>query len=377
MSVLQEKFNNMLDRIEPPVFFGAALVVIVFCFIGAFFTNWASETFSTLQQGVVELFGWYYLLVATGFLVFSLWLMFSKHGKVRLGRDDSKPEFGNLAWFTMLFAAGMGIGLVFWSVAEPLMHYATPPMDQVQAESAAAVRESFRYTFFHWGLHPWAIYIVLAVALAYFHFRHDLPLAPRAVLYPLIGERFRGWPGHAVDILCTVGTLLGVATSLGLGAMQINAGLTKLADVPSNDIVQIIIVLSITLVAMISVVIGLKGGVRRLSMLNLILAFALWAFVVLAGPTLYLLESFVGGVAVYLQKLVTTSLWIDFTQDTDWQTSWTFFYWGWWISWSPFVGVFVARVSRGRTIRQFILGVLFVPTIASFLWISGFGCAFR
>lgn len=372
MRFLSQALRHLIERTEPPVFFGSAGLVIVFCVIGGVFTEWASDVFSGLQQSIVEYFGWYYLLIASGFLIFIVWVMV-RHGGVRLGKDNSRPEFGRLSWFTMLFAAGMGIGLVFWSVAEPLTHFTTPPMDMAAANSPEAVREALRYTFFHWGLHPWAIYIVLAMALAYFHFRHDLPLAPRSILYPLIGERFRGWPGHGVDILCTVGTLLGVATSLGLGAMQINAGLTKLAGIADSTGVQILIIALITLAAGTSVVIGLKGGVRRLSKFNLYLAAALWLFVLIAGPTIYLLETFVGGVAVYLQKLVVTSLWVDFTRDTDWQSSWTFFYWGWWISWSPFVGVFVARVSKGRTIREFVLGVLIVPTVASLLWLSVFG----
>jgi len=311
------------------------------------------------------------VLIATGFLIFSLYLVFSRFGKIRLGGPDDRPEFSYFSWFVMLFSAGMGTGLVFWGVAEPITHYIDPPL--AGARTPEAAREAMRFTFFHWGLHPWAIYIVIGLGIAYFHFRHKLPLAPRSLLYPLIGERMYGPIGHGVDILCTVGTLLGVATSLGLGAMQINTGIAEYFDVPFTTGVQVMIVATITGVATISVVSGIRAGIRRLSQLNLILAAILFAFVLLAGPTVYLLDTFVGTLGLYLQQLPKTSLWIDFTRESDWQANWTLFYWGWWISWAPFVGVFVARISRGRTVREFIVSVLIMPTCATFLWLSVFG----
>jgi len=362
--------RRLTARMQPTVFFGSALVVVAFCLFGGLYTETAAAVFETVQASVTRLFGWYYMLAASGFLVFAVWVGV-RHGRIRLGRDDDEPEFGLVAWFTMLFSAGMGIGLVFWAVAEPLTHYTEPW--RAEGASPEAVRESLRYTFFHWGLHPWAIYVVLALGLAYAHFRRGLPLAPRSVLYPLIGERIKGPIGHVTDILCTVGTLLGVATSLGLGAMQINAGLARFADVPETGTNQIVIIATITVVATISVVAGVQAGLKRLSLINLWLAFALWAFVLVVGPTVHLAETFVAGLATYLQNLVATSLWVTPMRDSEWQSTWTLFYWGWWISWSPFVAVFVARISRGRTIRTFILGMLLVPTVASFLWISVFG----
>lgn len=358
-------------RMSPPVFIGSALCVIVFCLFGGIYTATASDAFSSLQQFISRSFGWYYALIVTAFVVFAFWLMISPYGRLRLGPPDSRPEFRYPAWFAMLFSAGMGTGLVFWGVAEPLYHYSNPLFAQGDTPEAAV--EAMRYSFFHWGLHPWAIYILFGASIAYFHFRHELPLAPRSILHPLIGRHIQGPIGHGVDILCTVGTLLGVSTSLGLGAMQINSGLTYFMDVPLQTNVQVTIIALITLVATISVVSGIKAGIRRLSLLNLGLAFLLMLFVFLAGQTVYVLDTFVGSLGAYLQKLPVMSLWVEFTKNTQWQTDWTMFYWGWWISWSPFVGVFVARISRGRTIREFVLSVMLVPTLVTFAWLSVFG----
>jgi choline/glycine/proline betaine transport protein len=262
----------------------------------------------------------------------------------------------------MMFSAGMGTGLVFWGVAEPVMHWSDPPFPP--AAEGGPVREALRLSFFHWGFHPWAIYIVFGLSIAYFHFRHELPLAPRSLLYPLIGQRIHGPIGHAVDILATVGTLFGVATSLGLGAIQINSGLGRLWGTPQTESVQ---------VATISVVTGVRGGIRLLSRLNLGLAGVLLLFVLIAGPTVYLLQLFISSFGAYLQQFVSQSLWLDLRPDSRWQFDWTLFYWSWWISWSPFVGVFVARISRGRTVGEFIVAVLFVPVLITFLWLSVFG----
>jgi len=362
---------KMFETMNPPVFLGAAALVILFVAFGALFTPTAAAVFEATQTWIVHIFGWYYVLIATFFLIFTLAILFSPFAKIKLGPQDAKPEFSTLAWFVMLFSAGMGTGLVFWGVAEPVTHYLTPP--EAVPKSDEAVREALRYTFFHWGLHPWAIYIVLGLGIAYFHFRRGLPLAPRSVLYPLIGERFRGWIGHCVDILCTVGTLLGVATSLGLGAMQVNTGLTEISSVPNSVTVQVIIIAVITLIATASVVVGIHGGIRRLSQANLVLAALLFTFVLLAGPTLHILETLVTTTGGYLQKLIYMSFRLDITGDDQWQTNWTLFYWGWWISWSPFVGVFVARISYGRTVREFIISVLLVPVLVTFCWLAVFG----
>lgn len=366
-------YPKLLEKMEPPVFFGAALLVIGFCLFGGLFTDIASAVFGTLQSLVVDYFSWYYALVVTALLLFTFWLLLSPYRRIRLGKDDDVPQFSRPAWFAMLFSAGMGTGIVFWGVAEPLYHFSDPPSGN--GESADAARLAMQYTFFHWGLHPWAIYAVFSIAMGYFHFRRDLPLAPRSLLHPLIGDRIYGWTGHCVDILCTVGTLLGVSTSLGLGAMQINSGLSQFTDLSVTTAIQVTIIAVITLVATISVVSGIKAGIKRLSQLNLGLSALLLLFVLLAGPTFFLLETFVGSIALYVQNLPRMSLWVDFTGDGDWQAQWTFFYWGWWLSWSPFVGIFLARISRGRTIREFIITALLVPSAGTFFWLSVFGGA--
>ncbi len=352
---------------NPPVFLGSAAVVIVFVLVGTLFTDFARRTFAAIQQFIVGYFGWFYVLGATTMLVFVLWLLFSRVGRIRLGGDDARPEFGYFSWFAMMMAAGMGIGVVFFGAAEPIQHYIDSPT--AQSRTPQAVREAMRFTFYHWGLHPWAIYSAMALPLAYFHFRYKLPLAPRSLLYPLLGEGIHGRIGHAVDILCTVGTLFGVATSLGLGAQQINTGLNQLMGLPTGTWSQIGLIAAITAVATVSVVSGIKVGIRRLSEFNVGLAGVILLFVLITGPTLYIVELFISSVGYYLQKLPQTSLW----PGAEWQGNWTLFYWSWWISWSPFVGVFVARISKGRTIRQFIFAAFVVPTLMGFLWFSVIG----
>jgi len=358
-------------RMQPTVFMGSAGLVVAFCIFGGGFTETASATFEAVQAWIVDTLGWYYMLVTSALVLFAVGVVISPAGRLKLGKDDDEPEFGRVSWFAMLFAAGMGTGLVFWGVAEPLNHYMEP--HYAEPQTTAAMQDAIRYSFFHWGLHPWAIYLVLALAIAYYHFRIGLPLAPRSVLWPIIGKRIYGMAGHLTDILCTVGTLLGVATSLGLGAMQINAGLSMSMGIDTSTMIQVIIIATITLVATISVVSGVQRGIRRLSALNIGLAFALLLFVFLAGPTTYILDTYVGGLGVYFQTLIETSLETDFATNSDWQASWTLFYWGWWISWSPFVGIFVARISKGRTVRELILATLLVPTAVTFLWMATFG----
>lgn len=366
-------WSRLIDKMEPAVFFGSALAVIAFCLFGGLLTSTADRIFARLQTAVVTHFGWYYALVVSALLLYSFWLLLSRYHHVRLGPDDSRPAFGFGAWFAMLFSAGMGTGIVFWGVAEPLYHYATPPRGEPASPEAAAL--AMQYAFFHWGLHAWSIYLIFAAALAYFHFRLDLPLAPRSIFYPLAGERIYGWFGHLVDILCTVGTLLGVATSLGLGAMQLNSGIAMFSDLQVSVLVQVVLIVIITLLALVSVVSGIRAGIRRLSIINLGASGVLLLFVLLAGPTVYILETLVGSLGLYVQNLPRMSLWVDFTENGDWQAEWTFFYWGWWISWSPFVGVFVARISRGRTLREFVTCVLLVPSLGTFVWFAVFGGA--
>ena len=363
--------REWFDTMNPPVFFGAAALMIGIIIFGGLFTESAGIFFKEILSFISTYFGWFYVLSMTGFVVFVIWILFSRYGSIRLGGDDSRPDFSRLSWFSMLFAAGMGMGLVFWGVAEPLTHYMKP----VTAEpgTPAALNESIRFTFFHWGFHPWAVYIIFGLAMAYFHYRRGLPLAPRSMLYMIIGERYKGIIGHIVDVICVAGTTLGVATSLGLGAMQINSGFKELIGISYGTDVQVIIIVVITLIATTSTVTGVGKGIKALSLTNMVLAFALLLFVIVAGPTLYQLKTLISGFGDYIQNLPGMSLWIDNRKDSSWQASWTLFYWGWWISWCPFVGIFVARISKGRTIREFVFFVFLIPTIVTFIWLSAFG----
>ncbi len=364
-------WRRITSHMQPTVFFGSGALAIAFVVAGGVFTETTAGLFETVQTRITRYFGWYYVLVVTGFLLLTLAILTSPARRIRLGGPEARPEFGRVGWFGMLFAAGMGIGLVYFGVAEPLYHYQNPL--SADAQSQAAVIEATRIAYFHWGLHAWGIYIVLALAVAYAHYNRGLPLAPRSTLEPLIGERYAGPLGHGVDILCTVGTLLGVATSLGLGAMQINTSLSAFFGLPDTTATQILLIAGITGLATISVVSGVKNGVQMLSRANLFLILALTAFVLFAGPTLYVVELFVSALGEYVQTLPRMSLYLDPGADSEWQTNWTLFYWGWWISWSPFVAIFVARISRGRTIKEFILGVLLVPTLLTFFWFAVFG----
>jgi choline/glycine/proline betaine transport protein len=358
-------------KINPPVFFISAALIIAFVIFGALFTEAAGAMFDALQQGIAALAGWLYILAVAFFLIFVVGLFFSRYSKIRLGPDDSEPEFSYGSWFAMLFSAGMGIGLLFFSVAEPVLHYSNPP--GMEGRTEAAVQEAMEITFFHWGVHAWAIYIVVGLSLAYFSFRHDLPLTIRSALYPILGERIYGPIGNAVDIFAVLGTLFGVATSLGLGVMQVNAGLTYLFGVPEAIWVQMLLIAGITLLATISVATGLERGIRRLSEFNIGLGLLLVLFVFVMGPTVYLLNALAGNVGHYLDGLIENTFRTAAYGEAEWLGSWTIFYWGWWIAWSPFVGMFIARISRGRTIREFIGGVLLVPVALTFVWLTVFG----
>jgi choline/glycine/proline betaine transport protein len=357
--------------INPPVFFGSGIIALAFVIFAMVWSDTASTVFGGVQTWVTETAGWFYILSVAIFLVFTLGLAFSAYGRIKLGPDHSTPDYSYGSWFAMLFSAGMGIGLMFFGVAEPVMHYLSPPVGD--SGTVEAAREAMKITFFHWGLHAWAIYAVVALSLAYFAFRRGLPLTIRSSLYPLIGERIYGPIGHAVDIFAVVGTLFGVATSLGLGVMQVNAGLNYLFEVPVSIFVQVLLIIGITIIATGSVVMGLDGGIRRISELNLILAVALLAFVLIAGPTVHLMTTLVQNVGAYTSDIVSMTFNLFAYDQSSWIGGWTLFYWGWWIAWSPFVGMFIARVSRGRTIREFVTGVLLVPMGFTFMWMTFFG----
>ena len=359
------------STLNKPVFFISAGLIIAVCLYGALFSDHASLVFSDLQSCLLTNLGWLYMGSVAGFFMLVIYLAFSRFAHLRLGADDSEPEYSYGSWFAMLFSAGMGIGLMFFGVSEPMTHFLEPPVGEGGTIDAA--RNAMQVTFFHWGLHAWAIYIIIGLALAYFSFRHDLPLTLRSALYPVIGDKIYGKWGNAVDIFAILGTMFGVATSLGLGVMQVNAGLNYLFGLPVSIVVQVALIAAITCAATISVVAGLDAGIRRLSELNLVLALLLMVFVLIAGPTVMLLSSLIQNIGMYLSGLVDMTFRIYAYEPNEWIGNWTLFYWAWWISWSPFVGMFIARISRGRTIREFILGVLLVPSGFTFLWLTIFG----
>lgn len=370
-SMTSTKFKHA--KINPPVFFGSAILILAFVIFGGAFSEQAGNVFTSVQTWIVNNFGWFYLLSVAIFLIFTLSLAISSYGTIKLGPDHSEPDYGYFSWFSMLFSAGMGIGLLFFGVAEPIMHFSSPPVGE--GGTIEAARSAMSLTFFHWGLHAWAIYAVVGMSLAYFGYRHNLPLTIRSALYPLIGERIYGPIGHMVDIFAVLGTMFGVATSLGLGVLQINAGLNYLFDMPESIYLQMGIIGVITVLATGSVVAGLDAGIKRLSQLNLALAIVLLFFILIAGPTLFLMQSLIQNTGTYLSEVVRMTFNLYAYDPKEWMGGWTLFYWGWWIAWSPFVGMFIARVSRGRSIREFVLGVLFVPVGFTFMWMTFFGGA--
>ena len=361
------------EHIHPVVFPVSAIVIIGFVIFGAAASDTANDVLWEVQGWITDTFGWLFIAAVAFFLIFLFYLVVSQHGKVRLGPDDSRPDYGYLTWFAMLFSAGMGIGLVFWGVAEPIFHFIDAP--RAEGGSDAAALDAMVLTFHHWGLGAWSVYAVLGLSLAYFGFRHNLPMTVRSALYPLIGRRIDGWVGNLVDILAIFGTMFGIATSLGLGVAQINAGLNSAFDVPINEGTQILLIVIITIAATISVVTGIDKGIRRLSEVNITLAGLMLLFVAIVGPTILLIGAYVENLGNYVYNFVEMMFWSGSysADDAGWLSAWTIFYWAWWISWAPFVGSFIARISRGRTIREFILGVLLVPSLVSFAWFTVMG----
>lgn len=372
MALSPEKARKW-GKVNPPVFFTSAFIILCVVAIAAIFPQRSEILLKALQAQLFENASWFYILAVALILLTVAYLGLSRFGEIKLGPDHSQPQFSYLSWFAMLFSAGMGIGLMFFGVAEPVMHYLAPPVGDPQTVQAA--REAMEITFFHWGLHAWAIYAIVALILAFFSYRHGLPLTLRSALYPLIGERIYGPMGHAVDIFAVVGTVFGVSTSLGFGVLQVNAGLAHLFGLPVSSAMQVILIVIITGLATLSVVSGLDKGIRILSELNLSLAGILLLLIGILGPTVLLLKSFVQNTGAYLSDIInkTFNLYAYEPQSTEWLGGWTLLYWGWWLSWSPFVGMFIARISRGRTIREFVTGVLFVPAGFTLLWMTFFG----
>ena len=363
--------NNKYFDVDPPVFWVSAILIIAFILITLIVGDPMDQIFAVIQDSITENGGWFFVLAVNLFLIFCLAIAFGKFGDIRLGGQMAEPEFSKLAWFSMLFSAGMGIGILFWSVGEPILHYVAPPTGT--GSTVFSAQKSMQYTFLHWGFHAWGIYALVGMSLAFFTFNKKLPLTISSVFYPLIGEKIHGGLGKAINILAVVATLFGLATSLGLGVQQVSAGLNHLLGVEDTVTVQVLLIGGITLAATGSVVAGLSAGVKRLSQMNIIIGSVFLVFIIIVGPTLFITGSFVQNTGAYLQNFFELSFWTETYYQSDWQKSWTVFYWAWWISWSPFVGMFIARISRGRTIREFILGVLIVPTIITFLWLSAFG----
>ncbi|MBB3711970.1 choline/glycine/proline betaine transport protein [Limimaricola variabilis] len=370
----QERFW-IFPKVNRPVFIVSAALIVAFILFGAIFDDLANTVFTGVQGWLAGYFGWAMIILINLLLVFVVFMAVGPFGDIRLGRMDESPEYSLFSWTAMLFSAGIGIGLIYWGVAEPMYHYFAPP--GAEPETVRAAQEAMAISFMHWGFHAWAIYAVVALALAYFHFRKGLPLAIRSALYPLIGDRIYGRWGDLVDIVAVFGTMFGIVTSLGLGATQVNAGLEELFGVPNNVAVQIAIIAAITGMATLSVVAGLDGGIKRLSNINIILTLIFLAFMVIVGPTLFILDSFVDNYGYYLSRFIQLGTWNEGWQggneNANWQESWTIFYWAWWVSWAPFVGVFVARISRGRTVREFMFGVMLLPCSIMFFWFTAFG----
>ena len=365
-----EKFGPF-PRVNRPVFIASALLIVGFIFFGSLFGELAGEVFNQLQSFITHRFRWLFIILINVTVVFSLYIALSRYGDIRLGHQTEHPEYSLLSWFGMLFSAGIGIGLLYWGTAEPLYHFMSPPMGQ--AETVEAAKQAMSISFLHWGIHAWALYCVVALSLAYFHYRRGLPLSIRSVLYPLIGQKIYGKWGHVVDTLAVFGTMFGVVTSLGLGAMQINAGFSNVFGIPNNVPVQLCLIAIITAMATLSVMMGLDKGIKRLSDINIVLTVLLLGFMLFFGPTQFIIDSFIENIGNYVSQLIPLGFWSEAYSNTDWQANWTIFYWAWWVSWSPFVGIFVARISRGRTIREFIFGVLFIPMLLLFFWFTTFG----
>jgi len=369
---VKQQMKESGDRLNPVVFFGSSILIVVFALWTMFFTENAEGLINTLLGWVSDTFGWYYFLTVVAYLVFVIFIAASRFGDIRLGPDHSKPEFNLVSWASMLFAAGIGIDLLFFCISEPVSQFLNPP--QGEGGTVEAARHAMELTFLHWGISGWGIYTLVGMSLAYFSYRHKLPLTIRSALYPVFGERIYGPIGHAVDIAAVLGTVFGIATSLGIGVIQLNYGLSTMFGLPESTWIQALLVTMIVVFATLSAISGVERGIRRLSEFNMLLATALMIFVLFAGPTLFLLNAFVLNLGDYVSNFISLSFnTYAHDQPEDWLNAWTLFFWAWWIAWGPFVGLFLARISRGRTIRQFTIGTLILPLTFMMIWMSIMG----
>ena len=360
-----------LDIYLTPVFVIASIAILAFVVGSLVFQEGATKLFGNVRVWLTTNLDWWFMDITNLLLLFCLFLIVSPLGKVRLGGADAKPEYSNLTWLAMLFAAGVGIGLLFFGVAEPVYYFQKPPLG-ITPGTAEAATAGIAATVFHWGLHGWAIYGVVGLALGFFAYNRGLPLTIRSAFYPLLGDRVWGWPGHIIDTFAIFAGMFGLATSLGLGVKQVTAGLNYLFDIPANNTTMVVLIVVITAIAMISVLTGINVGIKRLSQFNIIVAVLLLLAVIILGPTLYILSSIFTSFGVYFAKIRPLSNWVGRT-DTSFLHDWTTFYWAWWIAWAPFVGTFIARISKGRTVRQFIFFVLLLPTLLCLVWFAAFG----
>lgn len=358
-------------RTNPPVFFTSAAFILLFLLAGVIWPAQTADLFGTLAAGIARNLGWFYILAVTGIVGFTLWVGISRYGSLRLGPPDSRPEYDNASWFAMLFTAGIGTVLMFYGVAEPTLHYVDNPTRTDGTIEAA--QEAVHLAFYHYGLHAWGVFGLAGLALGYFAYRKGLPLSIRSAFQPLLGDRIQGPIGHAIDIFAVLGTIFGVSVSLGLAASQFSAGLEHVTGLPNTQYVQVTAIAAITAFATLSVTRGLDNGIRRLGQVNMVLAVVLLLFVLIAGPTARLLGAFVQNTGYYLQNIVRTSFWTESYRDSAWQADWTLFIWAWQISWSPFVGMFIARISKGRTIREFVFGAMLLPAVFTIFWFTVFG----
>lgn len=357
--------------INGPVFFSSAIIIILIIVLTLSFKDGAKVYFESIQNFVADKGGWFFVLMVNIFLFFMIFLAFSKYGRLRIGGQNAKPEFKTLSWFAMLFSAGMGIGLLFWSISEPITHFTAPPI--TTEGGTVAAQEAMNFTFLHWGFHAWGVYALVGLALAYFTYSRGLPLTIRSVFYPFLGDKVYGTIGDIIDVFAVLATIFGLATSLGLGVKQIAGGLDHVFDISGGLTTQISLIAGVTAVATISVVLGVDKGVKFLSEWNMRIAVLLLLLVVILGPTIYIFQSFVQNTGSYFSNFLEIATWTESYANTGWQNGWTVFYWGWWIAWSPFVGIFIARISKGRTVQEFILGVLIIPALVTFFWINAFG----
>lgn len=370
---MPSKKNTWYGNVKPNVFLSTVVIIAIFLTLILLDPSGFEKVASSLNHWIISSFSWFYVLSVAFFMILLIFLACSKAGKIKLGPDHSRPEYNNGSWFAMLFTAGMGIGLMFFGVAEPIMHYVSPPTGD--PETIQSAQQAMRITFFHWGLSAWSIYAVVGLALSYFAFRHNLPLKVRSAFYPLIGNKIYGPIGDGVDTFATIGTVFGVATTLGFGVTQINSGLNYLFGWEQSIAVQIILIVFVTFLASMSVAFGLDKGIKRLSELNLVLAVVLLLFVFFASASIYILQTTIQNAGQYVSNLFSMTFNLYAYNSDDWIGGWTIMYWAWWISWSPFVGMFIARVSRGRNIREFIVGVLLIPTGFTLIWMGFMGNA--